>query len=85
VTFDLFSSGCGANLKGRTGTFQTPNYPNPYPVYKECIWTIEVDPGQRVELTFEDMDIETTLDCRSDNVEVRLYFYNTAGTALLPV
>ncbi|XP_064643493.1 cubilin-like [Lineus longissimus] len=67
---EWLTDGCGANLRGRTGTFQTPNYPNPYPVYKECIWTIEVDPGQRVELTFEDLDIATTADCQSGSVEV---------------
>jgi hypothetical protein len=39
---ELFSiANCGGNLT-TAGTFQTPNYPNAYPIQSKCFWHIKV-------------------------------------------
>ena len=44
-------------LDGSSGIFYTPNYPNPYPAYAKCIWSISVPAGKIVKLKFEDFDL----------------------------
>jgi cubilin len=57
-------------LIGATGSFTSPDYPNPYPHRRECIWTITVATGMSVELTIEDFDLESHSECRYDVLEV---------------
>lgn len=45
-------------LNGSSGTFFTPDYPNPYPSYTKCIWVISVPAGKIVKLKFEDFDLD---------------------------
>ncbi len=42
---------CGGTLTAAS-TFQTPNYPNAYPLLSKCFWHIKAPAGQRVQLTF---------------------------------
>ena len=45
---------CGGALTAASGTFQTPNWPQTYPVNTYCIWTIALpDSNKRVQITFE--------------------------------
>lgn len=72
------------------GVFSTPNYPQPYPHNTKCLWSIEVDYGHLIEITFHDFDFEATPGaCHPDGLIVRveaptlvssilmcLYFFN---------
>ena len=57
-------------MRAPTGTFSSMNYPNPYPNDRECSWSIEVDPGNRVELSILDQDIEPSENCTNDALRV---------------
>lgn len=63
--------GCGADFQGESGEFTSPNYPQPYPRYKECIWKIEVPYGKRIQLNILDIDVETSANCKDDFIEVQ--------------
>ena len=48
------TSQCGGALTAASGSFQTPDWPQTYPVNVDCIWTIVLpDSSKRVEITFE--------------------------------
>ncbi|XP_031624566.1 cubilin homolog [Contarinia nasturtii] len=64
--------GCGGILNKPEGSFTSPNYPNGYPSDTICKWTIEVEYGHLVEITFVDYDFEASQgqDCKHDGVIV---------------
>lgn len=62
--------GCGKVLKKPEGEFSSPGYPQPYPHNMQCLWTIDVDYGHLVEITFEDYDFESSDDCILDGLIV---------------
>ncbi len=45
---------------------ESPNYPEPYPGKKECIWVISTVAGHRVKLVFDEFDVEPQQDCSYD-------------------
>ena len=48
-------AGCGGRLTTASGSLQSPNWPQTYPVDIECEWTIELpDPNNRISLSFND-------------------------------
>lgn len=57
------SIGCGGILSKPEGVFSTPNYPKPYPLDTECLWTIQVDYGHLIEITFHDFDFDGIFGC----------------------
>uniref|UniRef100_A0A3Q3QH61 Suppressor of tumorigenicity 14 protein homolog n=1 Tax=Monopterus albus TaxID=43700 RepID=A0A3Q3QH61_MONAL len=66
---------CGGLLKGETGTFTSPNYPNYYPPHSSCSWSIEVPDGKAAKVTFKKFLMSEpgqggSNDCRKDYVEV---------------
>lgn len=63
--------GCGGYLNKPEGSFTSPNYPKSYPRDTICLWTIEVDYGHLIEITFVDYDFEASLNCKQDGVIVR--------------
>lgn len=54
------------------GVFSTPNYPQPYPHDTKCLWTIQVDYGHLIEITFHDFDFESasSTECQLDGLSV---------------
>ena len=45
---------CGRALTAASGSFQTPNWPQTYPVNVNCTWTITLpDTSKRVDINFE--------------------------------
>jgi cubilin len=62
--------GCGGILNHPRGTFSSPNYPMPYPHNTDCQWTIVVEYGNIIELTFEDFDFETSENCHYDGLHI---------------
>ena len=48
----------------------SPNYPDNYPPNMDCVWHITVDPRRQAVLTFSYFDIEDSVDCLDDYVDV---------------
>ncbi|KAL3836256.1 hypothetical protein ACJMK2_021695 [Sinanodonta woodiana] len=67
---EYITNGCGGYLTGATGEFTSPNYPNPYPHRRECVWIVTVSTGSYVQLTITDFDLESHSECRYDVLEV---------------
>lgn len=63
--------GCGGLLRKPTGSFNSPNYPKPYPHNQKCQWIIEVEYGHLIEITFIDYDFESSDNCELDGLTVR--------------
>ncbi|XDV43097.1 hypothetical protein PO909_011642, partial [Leuciscus waleckii] len=53
---------CGGNLTDSIGEFFSPRYPNNYPDYSQCTWTIHSTGNRTVSLTFTDVDLEKCCD-----------------------
>ncbi|KAG2458577.1 CUBN protein, partial [Polypterus senegalus] len=65
-----FAYGCGGQLTGPQGSFNSPGFPNKYPDNRECIWHIETAAQSSVQLTIHEFDIEPHPDCSYDVLEV---------------
>ena len=50
--------GCGGYLRKNSGMFTSPEYPNFYPVNGICEWRIETDPGTKVQIVINELDLE---------------------------
>ena len=46
------------------GKILSPNYPEYYPPNKDCSWIVEVDPEYSVRLSFNELSLEESSDCR---------------------
>lgn len=66
----LLSAGCGGDLSGPAGSFNSPGYPNKYPENRECVWYIQTSPGSSITITIHEFDIEYHPDCNYDMLEV---------------
>ncbi|CAG0896971.1 unnamed protein product [Darwinula stevensoni] len=64
---------CGGNFTEPTGNISSPNYPDEYPNNAFCVYEINVEPDNGIELTFVDFQLE---GCPSDTVEV---FHPSSG------
>ncbi|XP_055860003.1 neurogenic locus notch homolog protein 2-like isoform X4 [Biomphalaria glabrata] len=50
---------CGDKLTGHSGTFNSPNFPFPYPDDSTCFWSIAVKDNLVIDLRFDDLDLES--------------------------
>ncbi|RUS68485.1 hypothetical protein EGW08_023753, partial [Elysia chlorotica] len=57
---------CGGALSGDNGIITSPNYPNPYLNLERCFWSIAVEPGKVVRLTFHEFQVEAHPRCDFD-------------------
>ena len=77
---------CGGDFTSESGSFTSPGYPNSYPIDTECVWTIMVPPGSRVQLSFRyelavavfTKVLQTLQDIRSG----KLTIFTRPGTSL---
>ncbi|XP_043119671.1 deleted in malignant brain tumors 1 protein isoform X2 [Puntigrus tetrazona] len=53
---------CGGHLYG-SGLFSSPNYPNYYHDNAYCVWYLSAQQGQRIFLTFADVQLERCCNC----------------------
>ncbi|XP_053408750.1 cubilin-like isoform X2 [Mercenaria mercenaria] len=67
---EYITDGCGGYLRNPTGSFTSPNYPNPYPHRRTCEWTIVADTGSYIQLTIETFDLEFHSSCAFDGLEI---------------
>lgn len=63
-------AGCGGELFGPAGAFNSPGYPDRYPANRECIWHIQTSPGSSISITILEFDVEYHPDCNYDKLEV---------------
>lgn len=65
------ATGCGGELQNRPhGTISSPNYPNPYPINVECIWHIRAEPGHKIDLLIDELDLEFSDGCMFDSLQI---------------
>lgn len=67
----LTPAGCGGDLAGPAGTFNSPDYPNRYPENRECVWYIQTSPGSSITITIHEFDVEYHPNCNYDLLEVK--------------
>uniref|UniRef100_A0A8C4R156 Neuropilin (NRP) and tolloid (TLL)-like 1 n=2 Tax=Eptatretus burgeri TaxID=7764 RepID=A0A8C4R156_EPTBU len=54
------------------GYFSSPDYPLTYPPGKNCVYILEAEPRQRIQLRFDEpFSLEPSWDCMFDKVDVR--------------
>ncbi|KAI4871253.1 hypothetical protein NFI96_019773 [Prochilodus magdalenae] len=71
ATYMASTSGCGGNLHMESGAFNSPNYPAAYPPNIECVWTIISSPGNRLQLSFIQFELQQSTSCDKDYLEIR--------------
>lgn len=63
---------CSETLTSPTGTFTSPNYPDYYPNYRDCIFKIIVEVNMQIMLNFTSFSLEGSApSCSFDFVEIR--------------
>ncbi|XP_032520799.2 cubilin homolog [Danaus plexippus] len=48
---------CNNNVSGPYGVIESPGYPNKYPINSNCLWTITVPKGNKINITFTNFDL----------------------------
>uniref|UniRef100_A0A182RN21 Cubilin n=1 Tax=Anopheles funestus TaxID=62324 RepID=A0A182RN21_ANOFN len=71
LTYTTLDNACGGSLTPLMGEFSSPNYPDSYPLNVECIWKLSASPGNKMTLSFKELDIDPTDDCNGDYLEIR--------------
>ena len=73
---------CPATVSPNTNTISSPNYPDNYPDYAHLYYLMTAQPGQTIEITFTDFEIESINNstCPNDWVVI----VDGDGTELLP-
>ncbi|XP_046746481.1 cubilin-like [Diprion similis] len=62
--------GCGGVLTTSSGSFISPNYPQPYYHTAECNWNITVAHGSVIQFIIVDLQLEERSQCPFDFVEI---------------
>ncbi|KAM9307657.1 cubilin [Gastrophryne carolinensis] len=63
-------NGCGGDLSGPSGSFNSPGYPMNYPHNRECIWHIVTSPGSSIQISLLEFIIEYHDTCSYDVLEI---------------
>ena len=75
LRFDLLD--CGGEFTESSGTITSAGYPEAYRPDIQCVWRIRSkNPNHVIRLKVNDIDMEHSNDCRSDQLEIR---YITCG------
>ncbi|XP_005095363.1 uncharacterized protein LOC101864054 [Aplysia californica] len=56
------SQHCGGLLRGYSGTFHSPNFPEHYPSFSKCIWKLEAPPSFIIKISIAALDVEEKYD-----------------------
>ncbi|XP_064190205.1 cubilin [Anguilla rostrata] len=65
-----YQNGCGGDLSGPSGSFNSPGYPDRYPANRECLWYLQTGLGTSIQITIHEFDVEYHPDCSYDLLEV---------------
>lgn len=71
--FIFVFSDCGGDISGLSGIITSPNYPESFPAFTDCIWRIKVPADRYISFRFEEFKAidGTNPECSADSVEVR--------------
>jgi len=64
---------CGYEVDGTmvtNGTIISPGFPDNYPEYLNCKWSIKATPGKKILASFSEFDVTASTDCSSDYVVI---------------
>ncbi|XP_038652379.1 cubilin [Scyliorhinus canicula] len=72
ITYSTLPSdpGCGGTYQDSKGILTSPNWPNPYPSNRQCVYIIRQPMGERIHLQFTHMELESHNSCSSTYIEV---------------
>lgn len=73
---------CGGIFTAETGTFSSPNYPNPYSGERNCEFDISAPQGKVIVLNVLDFEIEAHSLCEFDYLEIFDGFQSDNATSL---
>ena len=59
-----------ASTPSESSMILSPNYPKNYPDDKDMEWDISVAAGKRIRFVFDEFEVEPSVDCKWDYVEV---------------
>lgn len=70
ASVEPYSTGCGGFFHNSRRVFTSPNYPNAYPNNVECVWTILLSEGMKVNASFIGrFDVEMHENCGADYIQ----------------
>ncbi|KAL7056920.1 hypothetical protein AAHC03_019022 [Spirometra sp. Aus1] len=61
---------CGGSMKADRGKFRSPGYPHTQMPDQDCIWNIEVPPGQVVSLSIDPFELRELVNCSFNHLEI---------------
>ncbi|XP_075684851.1 cubilin [Rhinoderma darwinii] len=70
VATDLLCGGI-YNATSSLTTTTSPNYPNSYPPFTSCIWTIDSPEEENVKIKIQSFHLQAGLDCSNNYLEVQ--------------
>ncbi|KAL9955531.1 hypothetical protein ACROYT_G036867 [Oculina patagonica] len=69
--FQLQHAGdCKVHTNQTSGIITPPNYPNNYPNYMDCLWTIQLHPAMQITLECDEIALEYKEGCIFDFIEI---------------
>ena len=71
LTIFLSFAACGGTFADENGVITSPYHPNPYPGGRQCDYLIQQPAGTRIQLQFVAFDIEGSINCNYDYLEIR--------------
>lgn len=69
--FEWSVEGCSGILTKPEGTINSPGYPEKYKHGVECLWIIQAQYGETIQLTVHDLNIEYSRGCGFDGLRIR--------------
>ncbi|KAG8573749.1 hypothetical protein GDO81_012532 [Engystomops pustulosus] len=70
ASYRSLMEGCGGTRTTPEGTINSPGYPNVYPHGVHCTWVISIQPGNLIRLSFTSFNLEHSVSCQYDYVEI---------------
>ncbi|XP_029722333.2 cubilin homolog isoform X1 [Aedes albopictus] len=66
---------CKRNITGFGGVIESPNFPDKYPGSSDCLWTINVPLGNKIDIEFSHFELENGMIFNSDQSHVCHFDY----------
>ncbi|XP_058456836.1 cubilin homolog [Malaya genurostris] len=66
---------CKRNITGFGGVIESPNFPNKYPSSADCLWTISVPSGNKIDVEFSHFELENGMIFEKNNSHVCHFDY----------
>ncbi|CAK1578705.1 unnamed protein product [Parnassius mnemosyne] len=70
IEWDGSITGCGGTLTSISGSISSPNYPDNYNENAECFYRLVTSSGSKIRISFTELDLEKTPNCRDDYIEI---------------